>query len=130
MTNSELKNKSMKDRMELFDKVIKMKMGDSMGVPDQKKSESNKYSEEHTGEKEFVPYDELYEEGTLVLVNDDEYMDHDLMVNTKVILPQVGEHTRAARVLGRAKNDKGTCIGAYDKNPILDTRVFNVEFLD
>ena len=46
------------------------------------------------------------------------------------MLPQNGEHMKAARVLGRVKNNDGKYIGKYDKNPILDTRMFNVEFPD
>ena len=55
-------------------------------------------------------------------------IDHDLMVNAEVLLPQNDEYMKAARVIGRSKKDDGSYIEQYDLNPVLDTRIFNVEF--
>ena len=53
----------------------------------------------------------------------------DLLINAKVLLPQ-GESTQMAKVVRRALDDNGDTIGTFDKNPILNTLVYDVEFPD
>ena len=91
---------------------------------------ADKYPENDSNEQDFIPYEGLYDEGNSVLPDDDQYIDHDLLIDAEVMLPQNGEHMKAARVLGRLKNSDGKYIGKCDQNPILDTRMFNVGFPD
>ena len=44
LTNAEYNSTSMNTRMTLFDKIIKMKLGDSMGLPEVGKADQEKYS--------------------------------------------------------------------------------------
>ena len=67
-----------------------MKLGDSMGLPEIGKADQEKYSEYDVNDKEFIPYEGLYDEDTSVLEKDDEYVDHGLMINAEVLLPQNG----------------------------------------
>ena len=53
-----------------------------------------------------------------------------MIINAEVMLPHNGEHMQAARVVGRSKLSDGTFTGTYNENPILDTRVFDVQFPD
>ena len=101
--------------MNLFDKIIKLKLGDSMNTPKLNDSEENKYPESDSNEQDFIPYEGLYDEGTSVLPNDDEYVDHGLLIDAEVMLPQNGEHMKAAQILGRVKNSNGKYIGKYDQ---------------
>ena len=48
----------------------------------------------------------------------------------EVLLPQDGEHTRAAKVVGRSKDDRGNIKGSFNNNLILNTRVYDVMFPD
>ena len=60
----------------------------------------------------------------------DDYDDFDGYLNAEVLLPQNGEHMRAAKVVGRAKDIDGISMGQYDPNPYLDSRVYDVMFPD
>ena len=60
----------------------------------------------------------------------DDYDNYEGYLNAKVLLPQNGEHMRAARVVGRSKDIDGIPIGQYDPNPYMDSRVYDVMFPD
>ena len=46
LTDAEYNNKSMKDRMNLFDKIIKLKLGNSMEMPKDSDGDHDKYPEQ------------------------------------------------------------------------------------
>jgi Reverse transcriptase (RNA-dependent DNA polymerase) len=54
---------------------------------------------------------------------------YDKYISAQVMLPQGNEYTMG-RVISRKRDENGTPIGRYDSNPILDTRMYNVEFPD
>jgi hypothetical protein len=56
-------------------------------------------------------------------------MDEDYL-RMELALPRDGDGPVLARVKKRLKDNNGKPIGVANKNPILDTRVFEVEFLD
>ena len=61
----------------------------------------------------------------------DEY-DHDAFdkyISTEVILP-TGDHMLRGRVTSRKRDANGNPVGRANTNPILDTRLYNVEFPD
>ena len=60
----------------------------------------------------------------------DDIPDLDLYLNAEMLLPKNGEHIQAARVVGRSTGGDGKPIGEYNRNPILDTRIYNVMFPD
>jgi hypothetical protein len=51
------------------------------------------------------------------------------LISAEVVLPK-GEYQHIARVIGRKRDQEGNPIGKYNKNPILDTTVYEVEFPD
>jgi hypothetical protein len=53
----------------------------------------------------------------------------DSFQNAELFLPH-GDRTEIAKVLGRKRNSDGNYIGRKHSNPILDTRIFVVEFPD
>ena len=64
------------------------------------------------------------------LSDTDDIPDLDLYLSAEVLLPQDGEHLKAATVIRRVTDDNGVAIGQYNQNSILDTRVYEVMFPD
>lgn len=60
----------------------------------------------------------------------DDIPDFDLYLNAEVLLPHDGEYLQAARVIGQSKDEDGMPVGLYNANPILNTRVYDLEFPD
>ena len=60
----------------------------------------------------------------------DQIPDFDQYLTAEVLLPQNGEYMQAAKVISRAKDGDGNVIGEYNRNPILDSRVYDVMFPD
>ena len=54
---------------------------------------------------------------------------YDTYIGDEIVLPK-GNGMVSGNVMSRVKNFQGQPIGKADKNPILDTRVYNVEFSD
>ena len=54
----------------------------------------------------------------------------DEFINAKIYLPHHGDRNEIARVLGRKRNSDRLYIGRKHNNPILDSRIFTVEFPD
>ena len=55
---------------------------------------------------------------------------HDTYVNMEISLPRDDEGPQFARVTKRLKDANGIPIGTANDNPILVTRLFEVEYLD
>ena len=101
-----------------FDKYIHKRFGDPFKSPDEPVDIPDEYDwEYYCEEKSSIP-------------ETDEYADYAAYINAEVLLPQNGEHMRAARVIGFAKDDKGREKGTYNPEPVLDTRIYEVMFPD
>jgi hypothetical protein len=80
---------------------------------------------------EFLPYDLDFDFG----VNDDEASEEvtpetgDNYLNAEISLPKGGTMARG-RVAGRKRDANGNPVGRANDNPILDTRVYEVQFDD
>ena len=59
----------------------------------------------------------------------DDVDDFDLYIGAEVLLPN-GLDIQAGTVVERAKDSNGQAIGSYDKNPICDSRLYDVMFPD
>ena len=79
--------------------------------------------------EKYAYYEDVVEDSTQIL-EADEIPDLDMYLNMEVLLPQDGEHERAAKVVERSKDDRGNIKGSSNDNPILNTRVYNVMFPD
>ena len=60
----------------------------------------------------------------------DEVPDLDRLIGTKVVLPQDGIRMQMGQVVGRVTDGGGRPVGNYHKDPLLDTRVYDVIFPD
>ena len=49
-------------------------------------------------------------------------------IESEVLLPSNGKEMSSAKVVSRVKYKYGNLKGTYNKNPILDTRVYDVMF--
>lgn len=100
-----------------FDSFIRKRFGDPLNAP------NHKVPDVYDWEKHI-------EEPESTMPNSDDYADYAAYIDAEVLLPQNGEHMRAARVVGFAKDSDGREKGRYDPNPVLDTRVYEVMFPD
>lgn len=75
----------------------------------------------------------MYQDTRLLDAKDDEsspgIADEELL-SMELALPSNGDGPELAQVKRRKTDQDGRPIGRANKNPILDTRVFEVEFLD
>jgi hypothetical protein len=74
-----------------------------------------------------VPYDE-----DVVMPEDDDYPDEDTFdqyLSAQVLLPCSDTYEKAT-VKSRKCDNEGNLIGKSNSNPILDTRIYNVQFQD
>ncbi len=129
LTTGELNSESEKRKREIFDDVIRSKLGDSMNFPPQRKDV-----------KDHIPYSDDDDPDPLDLPDDDDPVDSDgtsvfekpitdKWIHAELHLPQ-GESIQSAKVIGRAMDSEGNLIGKYDDNPMLNTLVYDVEFPD
>ena len=75
----------------------------------------------------------VYEDGSskeMEMPEVDELEDLDRMLGMELMLPQDGIDMRTGRVIGRVTDRDGRPVGKYDKDPLLDTRIYDVEFAD
>ena len=116
LTPAEMTSPIERNKRHEFDSFIKKRFGDSLNPPPQKPEKYDYYEDDV--------------EGSTQIPNADDIPDLDMYLNMEVLLPQDGEQMRAARVLGRAKDDRGNIKGSFNDNPILNTCVYDVMFPD
>ena len=76
----------------------------------------------------FTPYvdNEGIEEPTMPEAGD--IVDYDRYIESEVLLPRNGKEMSSVKVVSPVKDKYGKVKCTYNKNPILDTRVYNVMF--
>ena len=114
--------------MNEFDTFIEKKFGtcDLSAITDEADITNNELNEDIYELYESHYEDELREDTLEV----DEVNDHELFIDTEVMLPKDGLHLQAARVIGRSKDKMGNKIGHYSANPILNTQIYDVLYPD
>ena len=122
LTEAEYCNATLKEQMHEFDRFVRKRFGDSRKAPAD-------VDQHPVGNKDFSYYDDD-DDGTSELPEVDDIGDLDLYVDAEVVLPQNGEHMRAAKVIGRSRGPDGNAQGSYNTNPIINTRVYDVMFPD
>ena len=126
---SEIHSEVEKRKRQLFDDLIRSKLGDATKLPDKDPIPLD-----------YTPYSDDSEADLPQLPDDNDPVDPnnvstfekpitDQLLNAEVHLPQ-GEQIRNARVISRSKDADGNTIGTYDTNPLLNTVVYDVEFPD
>ena len=96
------------EKRKWFNLIIRAKFGDSLRPPISISEELSKYDDIEEPPK---------------MPEADDFADYDLYIGSEVLLPQNGEHMRAARVVHRTKNQDEKVIGDHNPNPILDTSI-------
>ena len=79
---------------------------------------------------EVTLYYEDEENSSHEMLEADSFKDHDNFLNAEVLLSQDEEHLQAARALKRSLDSAGNSKGNSYSNPMLDTRNYDVIFLD
>ena len=133
LSEAEMNSVSEKVKQAAFDEAIKKKYGDLVTLqPKPVKPEEfevkDLFNELLEGIDEPVrkmEEDPLDADGTTVY----EKPLNDLLIHAEVLLPQGGV-MQQAKVKGRSKDIHGNVIGTYDSNPLLNSIVYDVEFLD
>ena len=142
LNNDELKNVSIIERMDEFTKGIESLIGNY-----------SKATMTHTDYNDNDPYDNIFEMDNLdddeilpisleedanstfipdvdAVEDDPLYMEEgDKYVGMEVNLPHQGE-MKSGRVIGRKRNAEGNLLGTSNKNPLLDTRQYEIAFPD
>eukprot|EP00957_Ditylum_brightwellii_P170395 12970425-Ditylum_brightwellii.AAC.1 len=126
LTKDELDSPKIKEDMNRFDQSLLDCHGEGITYEDNKDPMLKGYMTTH------LPLYEDDDDGGLEHAPDREDIDestYDQYVNTEVLLPHEGKMV-ICKVMGRKRNHEGNLIGKHDPYPILDTRVYDVEFPD
>ena len=128
LNTSELHSETEKRKRQLFDDVIRKKLGDAIQQPTRPLP------------RDFVPYSDGVEPTPLQLPDENDPIDSDgtsafekpitdYWIHADVSLPQ-GEKMQQAKVIGRTKDSDGNIIGKYSNDPLTNTLSYDVEFPD
>ena len=128
LSESELASETEKEKRKVFTIAVNQKLGMSLhdiGV----ESDSGDFFDD--GETpSFSPYIDLEGIEEPTMPEADSIEDYDKFIESEVLLPKNGVEMSSAKVVSRSKDKHGKVKGTYNKNPILDTRVYDVMFPD
>ena len=129
-----------------FDAAIKVKLGNSFAAAEEVDAQDvpNPFAEDTANHapdfdpNTFVPYEDeatapqTTPEADIIdargrPVNQQSVTD--VLINAEVLLPQ-GESMQMAKVVRRAVDEDGKVVGSFDKNPVLNSLLYEVEFPD
>jgi len=129
VTESERNSETMKLRMKEFKESIKKRLGYSSFTPEHNNEDA---INAHDINDEDIIYESHYSEENMVKdpKEIDDVLDPNQYMDAEVMLPKDGAHLQAARVIGRCKDKNGRVIGLFNKNPILNTQIYDVMFPD
>jgi len=130
ITDSELQITQVQQELRSFDDAIQRKLGDDrLNAGDlsfEVGSDELDKALEEADDGEYDPYEPEAERPEL-----DDYDEEtlDKLLAAEVILPK-GDYQFVGKVIGRKRDANGNPVGRANSNPILDTRVSEVEFPD
>ena len=131
LTADEKKTDEVKAMIAEFDASIDTLLGDDAFPQHEGKIRPEdwaEFAEDPEFQEEFL---KVYENPELPEADDfSPDIDDECYLNMELALPRDGEGPTLARVKKRLRDNDGNPIGRSDANPILDTRLFEVEFLD
>jgi hypothetical protein len=126
VTEDEMKDPNIKKDMETFDRTIELKLGGTIKDEDYRDDETPDYipySEDDLDPAMGDPPKQPPERDEVDVSTYDPY------IGAEVLLPHQGRQL-TAKVKNRKQNAMGDLIGHSNANPILDTRLYEVEFPD
>ena len=135
VTSLEMQTTHMKERAQAFDEATKAKIKDSEHII-MEGGKTQPYDwEQHPFEDDpdfTEEFREVISNSELKEADDDFTPDvYDSYLNMELAIPQGDSlEPRLARVTKRLKDANGLPIGLANENPILDTRMYEVEYLD
>ena len=138
----EIKNETEARKRLEFDAAIQIKHGDSFSLPNVAKchkTESNASEQHLLDDESFDPFVGV-QEVQLPVIPESDCVDNkgqpilqhsltDTLINNELLQPH-GEELLIEKVLRRLVDEQGKVIGSPDENPILNTIMYDVEFLD
>jgi hypothetical protein len=130
ITDSELQITQVQQELRSFDDAIQQKLGDDRlnegDLSFEVGSDELDKALEEADDGEYDPYEPEAERPEL-----DDYDEEtlDKLLAAEVILPK-GDYQFVGKVIGRKRDANGNPVGRANSNPILDTRVSEVEFPD
>ena len=143
LTNSEIENPNEVKVRKLFDDHIESIYGTYLSPPPNWHTRRRRRGDDELEEdllweggiedvnaaEEFLYEDEFGGQAHQMPEADD-VPDLDRLIGAEVILPQNGVSMQSGKVVGRVTDGSGKPIGVYNKDPLLDTRVYEVIFPD
>ena len=132
MTKEEMNTDVNKARLKEFDEAINDVLGDAaFPVGDGGKLNPEDWSELADDEEFREEFFKVYQDKELPEADDySPEIEDDVYLHMELALPRDGEGPSLGRVKKRLKDGDGKPIGKSNNNPILDTRLFEVEFVD
>jgi hypothetical protein len=133
-TNLELQTDDVKDTFKAYDVELTRRIGSNDFPMEGDKPDPEQWADLRETDEDFrEEFFKVYQDEGLLDAKDDEpspgIADEQLLM-MELALPRHGEDPQLARVKRRKTDHNGAAIGIAHTNPILDTRVFEVEFLD
>ena len=133
VTSLELQTDEQKERFKEFDAGIKLRLNEDELPLDGDKAKPEDWAA-------YVGYDKDFNDEFNFVVSDDGVKDadenftpdvfDDTYLNMELALPKDGDENHFAKVTKRLRDANGLPIGVADDNPMLDTRIYEVEYLD
>lgn len=126
LTFDEQNDPVLKEEMIAFDESIKKRHGEGITFEDTNDPELKDYVTQR-----IPPYEDDVD-GNIEPIPDQDDVDEDVYdqyINAEVLLPYEGKMV-TGKVRGRKRHADGTLKGKANAHPILDTRVYDVEFPD
>ena len=132
MTELEKQTDAHKERMQAFTEKIAKKFKEGRLLMDGDKPKLEDWADLLDDDDDFADeFNRLYDNADVPEADDefdpdafDHYLDMELAID------RGGEHPEFARVTKRLRDHRGNPIGTANNNPILDTRMYEVEFAD
>ena len=136
MTNLEKETDETKDIINVFDEELCRCIKNDEFPPDSDKPDPEMWADLKESDKDFreeffkIYQDEELKESKDNIISSSPGIADSTMLQMELALPRDGDGPELARVKRRKKDSEGNLIGTANENPILDTRVFEVEFID
>ena len=128
LTDSELASDTEKTKGDIFTKAVNKKL--VLALYDIGIKSYLGYFFNDTDTPSFTPYVDNEGIEELNMHEADDIEDYDRYIESEVLLPSNGKEMSSAKVVSGVKDKGGRVKGTYNKNPILDTRMYDVLFPD
>ena len=132
VTNLELSTNSVKETFRAFDQTIQERFKSGSRGYDGDKPNPEDWADLIDTDTDFrEEFEKIYNDDSIKEADDytAETLD-DTYLNVEVALPRDSDGPEYARVTKRLRDANGLPIGTANSNPILDTRLYEVEYLD